>query len=233
LPRHEARCHVVPLGIYPTRFETAPPEALEIRKRFGPRVILGVGRLIYYKGFEHLISAMRQVDAKLLIAGEGPLRATLEELARRNGTAHKVTFVGAPPDLTPYYHAADVFVLAAVARSEAFGLVQLEAMAAGKPVVNTKLASGVPFVSLDGVTGITVPPADSDALAAALNRLLADPELCARLGRAGRERVRREFSAALAAQRTMEIYHSVLQPGLQRGLTLPAKLDMVGIACHN
>jgi rhamnosyl/mannosyltransferase len=233
LQRHEPRCHVVPLGIYPERFEMAPPEALEIRKKFGPRIVLSVGRLIYYKGFEYLISAMRSVEAKLLIAGEGPLRSTLEELATRNGAAHKVAFVGAPADLMPYYHAADVFVLAAVARSEAFGLVQLEAMAAGKPVLNTRLASGVPFASLDGVTGITVPPADSDALAGALNRLLADPELRARFGQAGRERVRQEFSAPLAARRTMEIYRSVLEQKLACGVTLPADLDAVGSACRD
>jgi glycosyltransferase involved in cell wall biosynthesis len=216
---HRQRCRVVPLGIYPEQFEAEPAETAAIREKYGPRIVLSVGRLIYYKGFEYLISAMRTIDAKLLIVGNGPLRANLEDVARQNGATGKVVFIANAAELTPYYHAADVFVLAAIARSEAFGLVQLEAMAAGRPVINTRLDSGVPFVSLDGVTGITVPPANADALANALNRLLADPRLRASYGHAGRERVRQQFSAPLAAARTMEIYRSLLEPKVERSMT--------------
>ncbi len=107
------------------------------------------------------------------------------------------------------YHAADVFALASSARSEAFGLVQVEAMAAGLPVVNTKLASGVPFVSVDEETGLTVPPCDPEALAAAINRLLNNPDLRRSFGDAARKRTRQEFSLDVMTSRTLALYEAV------------------------
>ncbi|HKY05607.1 MAG TPA: glycosyltransferase, partial [Blastocatellia bacterium] len=194
LSLHRSRCRVIPHGIRLERFERMRTEKVsEIRKEFGPRIVLGVGRLIYYKGFEHLIRAMTRVDGRLLIVGDGPLRSSLEEQARELGVSDRVVFLGEVDDVTAYYQAADIFALASTARSEAFGIVQLEAMACGKPVVNTRLESGVPYVSIDRQTGITVPPASADALAEAINLLFADESLRLRYGAAARERARREF----------------------------------------
>ena len=125
--------------------------------------------------------------------------------------ADRVHFLGELQNsgLLPYYRASQVFALPSVARSEAFGIVQLEAMACGKPVVNTCLDSGVPFVSVDGVTGFTVPPRDSDALASAINRLLDDPGLCERFGEAGKRRVEVEFTARMMARRTLDVYRTI------------------------
>src|SRR6185437_13103792 len=105
----------------------------------------------------------RDVDANLLIVGSGPLRGALEREAQRVGLGARVHFVDAASDadVVTYLNACDVFVLPSVHNSEAFGLVQVEAMACGKPVVNTALPTGVPFVSVDGVTGLTVPPRDA------------------------------------------------------------------------
>ncbi|HST52660.1 MAG TPA: glycosyltransferase [Pyrinomonadaceae bacterium] len=211
LSKFRERCRVIPLGIVPEKFERVDEAAVRsIRERYGPRIVLGVGRLIYYKGFEHLIRAMRETQARLLVVGEGPLRRALERERDALGESRsRVVLLGEVGDAAPYFRAADVFALASTARSEAFGIVQLEAMACGVPVVNTWLASGVPFVSPDGLSGITVPPADPSALARALKRLLDDPSLRAKLGEAGRRRVRGEFTADLMAERTLELYREV------------------------
>jgi rhamnosyl/mannosyltransferase len=100
-----------------------------------------------------------------------------------------------------------------IARSEAFGIAQLEAMACGKPVINTRLRSGVPFVSPDGVTGTTVEPANSSELAAAINRLLDDPGLRDRYGAAAARRAREKFSIPTMVDRTLELYREVIANG--------------------
>ncbi|MET0650780.1 MAG: glycosyltransferase [Pyrinomonadaceae bacterium] len=211
LRKFKSKCSVIPFGVPLAEFDRADPvEVSKIRGRFGPRVVLGVGRLIYYKGFEHLVRAMKDVDGHLVIIGCGPLRGALEQEALRAGVAGRVALLGHVEDVVPYYHAADVFALPSVARSEAFGIVQLEAMACRKPVVNTRLDSGVPYVSVDGVTGLTVPPADASALAAALNQLLEDAPLRARYGRAARLRVEREFDLEAMGRRTLRLYEEVM-----------------------
>ncbi|HEX5871001.1 MAG TPA: glycosyltransferase [Longimicrobium sp.] len=217
LRRHASRVRIVPFGIRAEAFETADAGAVAaIRARHGPRLVVGAGRLVYYKGFDYLVRAMAAVDARLVLLGDGPLRGALQALAHEAGVADRVHLAGSVADFAPWYHAADVFALPAVARSEAFGLVQLEAMAAGTPVVNTRLDSGVPFVSRDGETGITVPPADVDALAAALNRLLGDAPLRRRLGEAGRERVRREFSLDRMVAQTLAVYQQAMSLDVSR-----------------
>jgi len=225
LARHRDRCHVIPYGIPLDHFERADPARVaELRARFGDRVVISVGRLIYYKGFEFLIDAMREVRGKLLIVGSGPLRSALEQRARDAGVADRVELLGEiqNQDTVPYYHASDVFALASIARSEAFGIVQIEAMACGRPVVNTSLDSGVPFVSLDGVSGLTVPPRDPRALAAAINRLLDDAALRARLGEGARRRARAEFDVNTMTDRVMALYESVVAAAPRRGAAAAA-----------
>ncbi|HEY6394466.1 MAG TPA: glycosyltransferase, partial [Candidatus Binataceae bacterium] len=205
------RCRVVPYGIEPRRFARYDRGKVSaIRASHQGNIVLTVARLVYYKGLEHLIRAMREVAGTLVIVGDGPLRGQLETFAETCGVRDRVVFVGQVDDASPYYQACDVFVLPSIARNEAFGIVQLEAMAAGKPVVNTALPSSVPFVSIDGVTGLTVPPADAPALAGALNRLLCDLDLRAVYGHAGVRRVRDQFSVDLMTRRTLEVYRDVL-----------------------
>jgi len=218
LARHQDRCQVIPLGIPLQSFEHPDGAAVNaIHQQYGNRLVVGVGRLVYYKGFEFLIQAMKQVKGSLLIVGEGPLREKLGALAIQIGVADRVTFLGKVDHqtLVACYHAASVFALPSVARSEAYGLVQVEAMAAGLPVVNTQLDSGVPFVSLHEQTGLTVPPADPDVLAAAINRLLDNPDLRAAFGRAARLRAQQEFAVEVMAARTLSLYNRVTRAGVQ------------------
>jgi rhamnosyl/mannosyltransferase len=214
------RCRIIPYGIDTAHFEQYSPDAVrQVRERFGERLVISVGRLVYYKGFEVLIRAMASVRGKLAIVGDGPLRGELQSLAARLGVGDKVVFAGEVDNasIPAYYHAADLFALASVARSEAFGIVQIEAMAAGLPVVNTSLDSGVPFVSVHGETGLTVPPGNSQELALAINRLLDDDGLRRSYGQAGVRRARQEFGLDTMRRRTLELYESVAGSG-QRSL---------------
>ena len=207
-------CHVIPFGIDPERFVHRDESAIdEVRRKYGPRLVLAVGRLVYYKGFEYLVRAMRSVKGHALIIGDGPLRDKLKALAVQCGVADRVTITGEQfvEDLVPYLQACDVFALPSIARSEAFGIVQIEAMACGKPVINTNLDSGVPFVSMDGFTGLTVQPADPLSLARAINKLLDDDGLRSRYGAAARKRTFQEFNADTMIQRIWRLYARLLE----------------------
>jgi glycosyltransferase involved in cell wall biosynthesis len=215
------RCQVIPLGIRLEPF--ARPDATaaaRLRLRWSSDgqlsarpVVLFVGRLRAYKGLAHLLHAMTRVEANLAIVGDGPERRRLEALSRRLGIAHRVHFSGHLADelLPAAYQAADLFVLPSHLPSEAFGLVMVEAMASGLPVVCTELGTGTSVVVQDGETGLVVPPADPDALAQACNRLLSDDGLRQQLGRAGRHRARTEFSAETYVSRTQDAYEDVLR----------------------
>jgi rhamnosyl/mannosyltransferase len=209
---YKDKCHIVPFGINVAEFQERDEDAIkEVREIYGPRIVLSVGRLVYYKGFEYLIRAMKNVEGHLIIVGSGPLLESLEREAKDCGIANRVTILTDVKDARPFYHAADVFVLASIARSEAFGVVQLEAMACGTPVVNTNLDSGVPCVSLDGVTGLTVAPCDKEALSIAIKKLLDDSDLRAKFGEAGKRRVSEEFSVEVMTRRTLELYRKLLE----------------------
>ena len=191
------KCSVIPLGVDVRRFQAADAERVAgIRRRFGGPLLLCVGRLRYYKGLDYLIDCLPDLPATLLIVGDGPMRMAWQARAEQRGVAGRVAFLTDvnDADLPAYYAACDIFVLPSSQRSEAFGAVLLEAMAAGKPLVSTELGTGTSWVNQDGVTGLVVPPADPPALAAAIGRLLADPDLRQRMGQAGRARAAAEFS---------------------------------------
>jgi rhamnosyl/mannosyltransferase len=153
---------------------------------------------------------MKQVNATLLLVGDGPQAGPLRALGQQEGVAGKIRMIGRVDDLQPYFQAASLFVLPSITRAEAFGIVQLEAMAAGLPVINTNVNSGVPEVSVHGETGLTVAPEDVNGLAEAIQLLLENHELRCRFGEAARARVIREYTADLMAERTLALYQEVL-----------------------
>jgi glycosyltransferase involved in cell wall biosynthesis len=215
-PRAE-KCRVVPFGLPAQRLAATPAvlrRAAELRAAHAGRgIVLFVGRLVYYKGVDVLVKAMVHIDADLVLIGRGPLEGELRALVSAGGIAARLIII-APQDedeLSAWYHAADVFCLPSVARSEAFGLVQIEAHAAGTPVVSTDLPTGVPYANPDGVTGLTVPPGDAAALAVALGRLLGDDELRARLGCQARARALREFTVPRMVARTLDVYAEAVE----------------------
>lgn len=209
LRRYQDKIKTIPYGIDYERFLNHNPGVVsQIRRRFGDRLVLFVGRFRYYKGLDILLEAAPQILAKLLLIGDGPARADLIKMVAQNGLSEKVFFLGEVPDweLRHYYHASDVFVLPSTKPSEAFGITLLEAMAAKKPVVSTELGTGTSFVNLHQKTGLVVPPANPQALATAVNHLMANPKLRESMGQAGHDRVCQEFSSEKMLERLKEIY---------------------------
>ncbi len=199
-PRAE-KCRVVDYGLHVEEIAEPTAEVLAHAERIraehaGRKIVLFVGRLVYYKGADVLVRAMASVDADLVLIGRGPLEGELREIAVAAGIADRISFVAPLDDagLSAYYRAADVFALPSVAASEAFGLVQIEAHAAGTPAVSTDLPTSVPYANLHDVTGLTVPVGDVDALATALNRLVTDDALRERLGRQAQQRALSQFT---------------------------------------
>jgi rhamnosyl/mannosyltransferase len=151
---------------------------------------------------------MSRVEGTLLIIGTGPLQEDLRRLVRSLELEDRVLFLGELSDheVDIYLHACDLLVLPSILRSEAFGVVLLEAMACGKPVVSTELGTGTSFVNRHEETGLVVPPNDAVALERAVNLLLANPELRNTYGNAGRERVENYFSRESMVDRILSTY---------------------------
>lgn len=207
------RATVVPLGIETARFANPDPEGVAaLGQRWPGPHILFVGRLRYYKGIEVLIEAVERLEATLLIVGDGPMADPWRQRAAAGPAAQRIHFLGEVPEgeLPLYYAAADVFALPSSQRSEAFGLAQLEAMAAGTPVVSTELGTGTSFVNRHGETGLVVQPGEATALAAALDELLSDDAKRRAMGQNARDRAGQEFDADRMVERVLEIYDEVL-----------------------
>ena len=213
------KCRVIHYGIEPERFnqtEQVRGDAENLRNQYGDLpLLLFIGRLRHYKGVDVLVRAMHDIRAKLLIIGTGPMQEAWQILAHTQNLADKVLFLGDASDketLAARY-AADLFILPSTNRAEALGIVQLEAMACGLPVVCTELGTGTSYVNRDGATGLVVPPNDPRALAVAINRLLASPALRAKMGVEGRRRVRSEFSLQEMINATISFYEDALTIG--------------------
>lgn len=212
----QSKCEIVPLGIDTQMFDSVgeqqKSEIERVRSIFGPEFILFVGKLRYYKGLQFLIEAMPDIDVPLVIIGRGPMEDDLNTLASNYHAAEKVHFLGevTEEDLAVFYHACSLFVLPSIYRSEAYGLVQLEAHACGKPVVSTQLGTGVEFVNIDGRTGLLVPPANSKALAEAVNGLIADPARRRKMGEFAKQRARSEFNLQRMFDHVEEVYKKAM-----------------------
>lgn len=186
----------------------------ELRQAAGDAPLwLMVGRLTYYKGYHVAIEALAKVPGMLVVVGNGPLESELREQARKMGVLDRIDWkphVG-QDELIALYHAATALWFPSVAKSEGFGLVQVEAMASGCPVINTHIpGSGVSWVSPAGVSGLTVAVGDPLGFAAAANRLAIDHPLRADLSKGARQRAKDLFEASQMAEKSLELYHAVL-----------------------
>lgn len=200
----------LPIGIEPVVPDSAGSE--RIRRQYGGRkIIFSLGRLVPYKGFKYLVEAARFLpdDYVVLIGGSGPLRADLERQIADAGLTGKVWLMGriADAELPAYYGAATLFCLPSVQKTEAFGIVQIEAMSCGKPVVATRIPeSGVSWVNKHGVSGLNVAPDDGKALADAILQVTADAETYARFCRGAHERFQEHFTIGGMIDHCLELY---------------------------
>ena len=169
-----------PIGIDPVVYD--PEKAAAIQARWpGKKIVYSLGRLVPYKGYTYLISAAQFLpdDYHIVIGGTGPLQEGLQKEIDYAGLQDKVSLLGFVPDedIAPLYGAAKVFVLSSVMKTEAFGIVQIEAMSTGTPVVATKIPeSGVSWVNAHGVSGLNVEPCDPEALASAVRTICENEE---------------------------------------------------------
>jgi glycosyltransferase involved in cell wall biosynthesis len=216
LREYRQKCQIIPLGIQISRFKQPLSGSLDpalIRQTHGDRLLVFIGKFRYYKGLCVLLEAMKQVDGKLLLIGEGYLEKELKKQVARDSLEKKVAFLGEQSDqaVNAFLHACDVFVLPSVERSEAFGIVQLEAMACGKPVICTELGTGTTYINQHLKTGMVVEPNKPDALSHAINFLLDRPELRFQFGQTGLERVRKYFSADRMTEDLIAVYETCLK----------------------
>jgi glycosyltransferase involved in cell wall biosynthesis len=209
------RIAVIPPGIDLRRFDRGrvDPDAVARFRQGATRLVGTVGRLTDQKALHVLLDAMPWLLAddpgtRLLIVGDGPLRAALERRARQLGIGDAVAFAGYQADVVPVYSAMDVFVLPS--RYEGFGIVFLEAMALGVPVVGTRVVGSEDAI-VDGITGLLVPSGDSPALAATVLRLFADRCLRERLRAEAARKVARDHTREEMAVRTESLYHELLE----------------------
>jgi glycosyltransferase involved in cell wall biosynthesis len=198
-------CQIVPLGIDLEPFTHNRPHS-------DGRTLLFVGRFRYYKGLQYLIDAMALLpDARLVLVGSGPLEEELRARVRDRHFEDRIEFAGnvRDEDLPRFYAEADAFVLPACERSEAFGLVLVEALASGLPCVSTELQTGTSYVNVNEETGYVVPPKDPEALAGACRRLLADAGLRRTLGEQARRRAHANFDIVRVAAQVARVYEEV------------------------
>lgn len=217
----EEKCYIIPFGVEKS-IEQKADEYVILKKQhidtYGKVEkekisFLFVGRFSYYKGCDLLLKALVKVEnAELYMVGNGNIEE-LKELSNKLGIKDRVHFEGklSEENLCKHYMECDVFVLPSIARSEAFGLVQIEAMAFGKPVINTRLESGVPYVSVDGDTGLTVTPGNVDELSDAMQWMIDNREERLAMGERARNKMKNEYRIAKMTDSVLKLFRSLIE----------------------
>jgi len=217
LKKFKNKCAPIPYGIKKENLKVDKEKIKEIKKKFeNKKIIFSLGRFIYYKGFEYLIESSKYLPDNyvIVIGGDGELRKKYEKLIMNNNLLNKVFLIGKIPQthLGSYYKACDLFCLPSIEKSEAFGLVIVEAMSFGKPVVATNIkGSGVNWVNQNGVTGLNVEPKNPKALADAIRFICENPEIYIKMSKNALKRFKEEFTIEKEILRILEIYNKLLE----------------------
>lgn len=202
----------VPIGIEPVEYDKKEADAVK-SKYPGKKIVFSLGRLVPYKGFTYLIGAAKYLpdDYVVLIGGTGPLKQHLQEEIEYQGLQDKVNLIGFVPDdeLPGLYGACDIFVMSSVMKTEAFGIVQIEAMSCGKPVVATIIPeSGVSWVNAHGVSGLNVEPEDPKALAEAIKNICDNQNVYQQYSVGAKNRFFATFVSSNMINKIIDIYES-------------------------
>lgn len=210
LARVQDKCCCIPIGIEPILYDSASVRDFQA-EYMNKKIIFALGRLVPYKGFGCLVRAAAALgdDYVVLIGGSGPLRENLDGQIRSLGLEQKVKLLGYVPDeaLPVLFGACDVFVMSSQLKTEAFGIVQIEAMSCGKPVVATAIpGSGVSWVNAHGVSGLNVPPRDPEALAEAIGRICDDETAYRHYADGAKARYEACFTFRNMIDKTIQLY---------------------------
>ncbi|MBK7105843.1 MAG: glycosyltransferase [Ignavibacteriae bacterium] len=217
LPYFKDKIEVIPIGVdlnWVDSCQESNELSKQIRKSNKGPIALFVGRLVYYKGLEYLIDAVNLVpDISLIIIGSGPLKSYLNKMINKLNLSSRIKIIPEVDEVTlhSYYKACDLFILPSVEKSETYGIVQIEAMACGKPVVCTDLGTGTTFINQNEITGFVVPPRNSKSLAEAILKLVQNVELREILGNQGKERVFKDFTSKKMVTETYRVYQNLLK----------------------
>lgn len=205
LAKVQDRIRVIPIGI-PDDIRRPGTEAA------GPgKLVFALGRLVPYKGFSYLIRAAKLLpeDYRVVIGGTGPLMDSLREEILSLGLGQRVELAGymSNEEVHRFYNGCTLFCLSSIMKTEAFGIVQIEAMSCGKPVVATRIpGSGVDWVNEDGVSGLNADPEDAASLAAAITGVAGDPQKYESFCKGARARFESNFTIETMINRARELY---------------------------
>jgi rhamnosyl/mannosyltransferase len=216
LSQYVDKCVVVPIGIESIAGGINVELVRDLKHNYpGKKIIFSLGRHVYYKGFEDLIEAAKYVsDAVFVIGGSGPDTEKYRTQIAKDGLDGKVYLVGRVPDedLPSYYAAADVFCLPSNEKSEAFGVVQLEAMSIGTPVVSGNIiGSGVPWVNTHMDSGLVFEPNNVESLAGCLNLIISDSSLRQDLAIGAKRRFEKYFTKDKSIESIDSVYKELLK----------------------
>jgi rhamnosyl/mannosyltransferase len=209
-----SKVRTVPLGIVEHWHDRAVDSDIHSRLKISPneRYFLFIGVLRYYKGLQYLVEAASHVSVKIVIAGSGPEKAKLESMAVAVGVEN-IVFAGRVTEDEKVDLLKNCYglILPSHLRSEAFGVVLIEAAMFQKPMISCEIGTGTSYANLDRTSGIVVEPRSSEALAVAMNELLDDAALASSMGRAARERYENQFSGNALATAYKEIFEELVQ----------------------
>lgn len=213
LKHFQDKCRALPIGIQPLQWNHDSVNSIR-RAYQGKKIIFSLGRLVAYKGYKYLIDAARYLpdDCVVLIGGQGKLGKCLQQQIDESHLNDKVKLLGRISDeaLPNYFRACDIYCLSSIMKTEAFAIVQIEAMSCGRPVVATKIpGSGVPWVNANDISGLNVEPCNSEELSRAMIAILSDGNLYERYSHGATERFNTMFREDKMISSCLEIYNSL------------------------